>query len=148
MEKFENREICHKNQAKPNLESSGVFDNCHIKLWIGTIKNLPKHPSNENAGIFRNRAVTYVDVLATVVDQFSYEKADIYVCMTRLLFYYFFSLTTFNVYYLVDDGTGIISCHVKKNTADVEKIEQLRLTLQNDSSIMVIFYNLKYSLYY
>jgi len=36
----------------------------------------------------------------------------------------------------VDDGTGVISCHLKKK--DSETIDGLKASIQNDSSIMVI----------
>ena len=32
----------------------------HIKLWIGTVKSLDKHPSIENAALFNQQVVTYV----------------------------------------------------------------------------------------
>lgn len=89
MEKFENGESWDQKVVKPKPKPSGVTENHHIKLWIGTIKNLSKHPSHENAGLFRNKSVTHVDILATVVDQFSYDKANIYVCMETLLFLWF-----------------------------------------------------------
>ena len=40
----------------------------------------------------------------------------------------------------MDDGSGVISCRSNKNTPELEKIEQLRLASQNDSSIMVNLY--------
>ncbi len=46
----------------------------------------------------------------------------------------------------MDDGTGVISCHVKKNNPELEKIEQFRLAFQNDSSIMVSITSCIYTL--
>lgn len=53
--------------------------NHHTKLWIGTVKTLNKHCVLENAAIFRDKAITYVDILGTVVDRLSYGKNHIYV---------------------------------------------------------------------
>ena len=50
----------------------------HIKLWIATLKNLPKHPSYESAAIFDNQIVAYVDILGSVIDFVSAGKSDIY----------------------------------------------------------------------
>lgn len=136
MEKVEN-ESWKEHNIKPRSEQLNSFENYHLKLWIGTIKGLSKHPSHENAAIFGHKTVAYVDVLGSVVNQYSYEKADIYVCMQRSMFV----LSKFIYHFLpskVDDGTGVISCYVKKTVDDLERIEQLRLASQNDSSIMVI----------
>ena len=64
-----------KNAAVPQLNESH-----HVKLWIGTVKKLPRHPSQENTAQFAGKLVNYVDITGTVVDRVSYGKADVYIC--------------------------------------------------------------------
>ena len=40
--------------------------------------------------------------------------------------------------FIVDDGTGVVSVHVKKNEALNENLSTLGSQLQNDSSFMVL----------
>ncbi len=37
----------------------------------------------------------------------------------------------------MDDGSGVISCHFGKKSTELDNIEELRLSLKNDSTIMV-----------
>jgi len=106
-----------QSQAKSLVPKKAQGENYHLKLWIGTIKSLIKHPEIENSAVFDDLCVTHVDIFGTVTDIVHLAKVKIYV---------------------VDDGTGVISCHIKKNEANSENIDNLRTAIQNDSSIMLI----------
>ena len=83
MENFEKRDLWdnHKAESKfEQLSSNTSIDDFHIKLWIGTIKSLKKHPTRENAAVFGRKTITHVDILGTVIYHRSYDTADIYVC--------------------------------------------------------------------
>ena len=80
MDKFQNIETWDKVQTKFKSEILPTIENHHFKLWIGSINNFQKHPSFDSAAVFEDKIVAYVDIIGTVIDQFSYEKADLYVC--------------------------------------------------------------------
>lgn len=101
-------------QPKAASETPNV-ENYHLKLWVGTVKSLERHPKFDSTGVLGERNITHVDIFGTVIDRVSLARADIYV---------------------LDDGTGVISCHLKKN--DTEAIDGLKASIQNDSSIMLI----------
>ena len=92
METSENKVTWHKNETQPKTESSTLAPtNHHIKLWLKTLNNLAKHPY-ENAAVFGAQNISYVDLVATVVDKFSYSKADIYVCKEICSFHFHFKI--------------------------------------------------------
>ncbi|KAI9560017.1 Nucleic acid-binding [Daphnia sinensis] len=116
-EQFEDREFWDSSETKVKLHESSLSAVYHFKLWIGTVRSLKQNVSDYKTAIFGQKVIAYVDVLGTVIDKVSYGKTDIYV---------------------LDDGSGVISCHVIKHTAELERIAELRASLQTDSSIMLI----------
>ena len=74
-------------EIKSKLEQSlSLHESYHLKLWIGTVKNLKQHLCDTKTAIFGEKIITYVDVIGTVIDKLTYEKANIYVC-TLAIFY-------------------------------------------------------------
>lgn len=84
MDQLENKESwdIKSHETKPKFEqSTSLHESYHLKLWIGTIKSLKQNHSDTKTAIFGKKVIAYVDILGTVIDKLTYEKADIYVCM-------------------------------------------------------------------
>lgn len=74
-------------EIKSKLEQSlSLHESYHLKLWIKTVKNLKQHLCDTKTAIFGEKIITYVDVIGTVIDKLTCEKANIYVC-TLAIFY-------------------------------------------------------------
>jgi len=68
-------------------------------------------------------------------------KEPTFICVTFNFshLYVYGIITIVSLLLIVDDGTGVISCHMKRDESKAEKIDKLKSSAHNDSSFMVKF---------
>lgn len=100
-DKFENSDSWANSETKLKSQESLSQETYHLKLWIGTVKNLQQYQSDNKTAIFGHKIIAHVDILGTVVDKLSYEKADIYVCKCEIITFFHPVLGCLSVIFLL-----------------------------------------------
>lgn len=75
---FKKRSFAESNSVEEtrNTTTKVETDHFHYKLWIASINQLEKHPFCSNAGYFRGKLVSYVDIIGSVVGKGTAGKVD------------------------------------------------------------------------
>ena len=71
-------------ESKTKISNTEV-EKFHYKLWIASILAIEKHPFHANAGYFRGKLVSLVDIVETVVSRGSTAKLSLLKCKKTFL---------------------------------------------------------------